>query len=287
MIDITLWIVLSLFVLGIVVGIYGVSIGSGGGFITAPQLIILFDFDYNVAAGTSLVTVALSSVSGSITYLRLGYVYLRAALLFGIVAIPGTILGAFGLRLVSGEVFEFFYGILLGLLGLYVFINSRNARRDFTKIQEEDKNIRIYDSFVSHTASVHTADRGSYKFTYNELLAVITNGLIGFISGFMGIGGGPIRTPALVYLFGFPIYVAIATSLLSQIGIATIGSLTHILEGNVDLNSAVILGLGMIIGAQIAVKLARMLGELVIMRFLALSSLLISTYLIISGVNLF
>ena len=175
MIDITLWIVLSLFVLGIVVGIYGVSIGSGGGFITAPLLIILFDFDYNVAAGTSLVTVALSSISGSITYLRLGYVYLRGALLFGIVAIPGTILGAFGLRLVSGEVFEVFYGILIGLLGLYVFINSGNTKRDPTNALKAKGNMRAYDSFTSHTATVHTSDRGSYKFTYNISIFVIRN----------------------------------------------------------------------------------------------------------------
>ena len=80
--------------------------------------------------------------------------------------------------------------------------------------------------------------------------------------------------------------MAIATSLLSQIGIATIGSLTHILEDNVDLTSALILGLGMIVGAQIAVKLSRALGGLVIMRLLALSSLAISIRLIISGVNL-
>ena len=286
MTDITPWIVLSLFVLGIVVGIYGVSIGSGGGFITAPLLIILFGFDYNVAAGTSLVTVALSSASGSIAYLRLGYAYVRGAILFSIVAVPGTIVGALGLRLVSADFFQFVYGILLGLLGLYVFMNAGNTRQDSNETVKHQENLVDPISFGTHTASVHTSDRGIYKFTYNEPLSLITNGIIGFISGFLGIGGGPIRTPALVYLFGFPIYVAIATSLLSQIGIATIGSLTHILEDNVDLTSALILGLGMIVGAQIAVKLSRALGGLMIMRLLALSSLAISIRLIISGVNL-
>jgi len=285
MTDITLWVVLSLFVLGIVVGIYGVSIGSGGGFITAPLLIILFGFDYNVAAGTSLVTVALSSVSGSIAYLRLGYAYVRGALLFSVVAIPGTIVGAFALRLVSADFFQFVYGILLGLLGLYVFINSGNTRHDSNSNEKPRRNLGTHTSFGSHTATVRTSDRGIYRFTYNELLAVITNGVIGFISGFLGIGGGPIRTPALVYVFGFPIYVAIATSLLSQIGIATIGSLAHISEGNVDLTSALILGFGMVLGAQIAVKSSGVLGEVVIMRLLALSSLAISIHLIISGVN--
>jgi hypothetical protein len=274
-----------MFVLGVVVGIYGVSIGSGGGFLTAPLLIIFFDFDYNLAAGTSLITVALSSISGSIAYLRLGYVYLRGALLFSIVAIPGTILGVFGLRLASADFFQFAYGILLGLLGLYVFINSGKTRHNLNNDTKPKNKLIAKLSFASHSALVQTSDRGSYKFTYNELLATMTNGVIGFISGFLGIGGGPIRTPALVYLFGFPIYVAIATSLLSQIGIATIGSIIHIWEGNVDLSSGLILGLGMIVGAQIAVKLSRVLGELVIMRLLALSSLAISVRLIISGIN--
>ena len=63
--ELNLSIALALLVLGISAGTYGVLIGSGGGFIVAPLLIVLFQLDHNLAVGTSMVTVFLASISGS------------------------------------------------------------------------------------------------------------------------------------------------------------------------------------------------------------------------------
>ena len=87
--ELTPLIALGLVALGIGASSYGVLIGSGGGFIVAPLLIILFGVDYNVAVGTSLFTVALASISGSVSYLYLRRVDLRSGLLFSAAAVRG------------------------------------------------------------------------------------------------------------------------------------------------------------------------------------------------------
>ena len=92
---------LGLVALGFFASGYGVLIGSGGGFIVAPLLIILFGMDHNLAVGTSLFTVALASISGSVSYLYLKRVDLRSALLFSMAAIPGSLLGILGLKAVT------------------------------------------------------------------------------------------------------------------------------------------------------------------------------------------
>ena len=99
--ELTILAALGLVALGFFASGYGVLIGSGGGFIVAPLLIILFGMDHNLAVGTSLFTVALASISGSVSYLYLKRVDLRSALLFSMAAIPGSLLGILGLKAVT------------------------------------------------------------------------------------------------------------------------------------------------------------------------------------------
>ena len=94
--DMTLLMALGLVALGVGASGYGVLIGSGGGFIVGPLLIIFFGMDHNIAVGTSLFTVALASISGSVSYLYLKRVDLRSAFLFSLAAIPGALLGILG-----------------------------------------------------------------------------------------------------------------------------------------------------------------------------------------------
>ena len=118
--ELTILATLGLVALGFFASGYGVLIGSGGGFIVAPLLIILFGMDHNLAVGTSLFTVALASISGSVSYLYLKRVDLRSALLFSMAAIPGSLLGILGLKAVTEGPFEVIFGSFLSLLGLYV-----------------------------------------------------------------------------------------------------------------------------------------------------------------------
>jgi uncharacterized membrane protein YfcA len=280
--DITLLTALALVALGLGAGAYGSLIGAGGGFIIVPLLILAFGVDHRLAVGSALVTVALSSLSGSISFLRLHYVDLRSAVLFSLSAIPGTIAGVIGLRYIPGHAFEITYGFLLLALCAYIIYTQRvDASSNSLPLQQPDT--PIHDDFWHHTHTVATSDRGKFQYTYNEPAAVAFNSLLGFMSGFLGNGGGPFRTPALVYLFHFPVLIAIGTSLVSQVVATTIGSGVHIIEGNVDYPVALLTGIGVVIGAQAGVRIARVMQARWLLRFLALAIAAIGIQLLLSG----
>ena len=107
---------LLLLLLGFGTGAYGVIVGAGGGFILAPALIIFFDMEPTVVAGTSLALVAVNALSGSQVYRRMGLVDYRSGLLFAAAAIPGAILAPFILTSVADGTFRILLGaVLLGL----------------------------------------------------------------------------------------------------------------------------------------------------------------------------
>jgi len=84
---------LGLWALGLVAAAFGVLVGSGGGFIVGPLLILIFQMEHTTAVGTSLVAVFLASVSGSATLFRLRRIDLRSGVLFAVAAVPGVLLG--------------------------------------------------------------------------------------------------------------------------------------------------------------------------------------------------
>jgi uncharacterized membrane protein YfcA len=73
----------------------------------------------------------------------------------------------------------------------------------------------------------------------------------GFVAGMLGVGGGFIRMPALIYLLGVPTHVAVGTDLFEIVFSAGYGTLTHALKGNVDILMALIMQTGAAIGAQL------------------------------------
>jgi len=288
--DLTPWLTVALLAMGLGAGTYGVLIGAGGGFIIAPLLIVVFDVDHEVAVGTSLVTVFLASTSGAASFLRLRQVDLRAAMLFSAAAIPGAVLGVVGLSHVPSGSFQIIYGVILVALGVYIILQPRlDKARDPDTPRAAVTNRSGWWSKVSslgtRTSTVVTAQSGEYSYTYNEPMAVLTNGAFGFTAGFFGMGGGPLRTPALVYLFHFPMVVAVSTSVVSQVLFTAIGSAAHAVDNNVEIVPALLIGTGMIVGAQIAVRTSRRFRPRGLMRLLSLALLGIGAQLIVSGVG--
>ena len=282
--DITIFVALGLVALGFFASGYGVLIGSGGGFIVAPLLIILFGMDHNLAVGTSLFTVALASISGSISYLYLKRVDLRSALLFSMAAIPGSLLGILGLKAVTEGPFEIIFGSFLSLLGLYVMFRPEYKAKP--PPSGAVRGIRMparARAFGSRIRRIKTSDQGTFRYMYNEPGAVATNGLFGFLSSFFGMGGGPVRTPMLVYLFRFPVIIATATSVFTQAIYTSIGTVGHVIYGNVDIVPALLIGVGVVTGAQMGVYVSRFFQGGWILKLLALALLAIGIQLILKG----
>jgi uncharacterized membrane protein YfcA len=86
---------------------------------------------------------------------------------------------------------------------------------------------------------------------------IIVGFLTGILAGFLGVGGGFVRLPALVYIIGIPTHVAVGTDLFEIIISAGYGTLTHSLKGNVDIMIALMMLTGAAIGAQIGAVATR------------------------------
>ena len=91
-----------------------------------------------------------------------------------------------------------------------------------------------------------------------SLWVILGVGIItGFLAGFLGVGGGFIRMPLLVYVMGVPTHVAVGTDLFEIVFSAGYGTITHALKSNVDVLMALVMQTGAAIGAQIGASLTR------------------------------
>jgi uncharacterized protein len=173
----------GLLIVGFVVGAIGTIIGSGGGFLLVPTLLLLdAHMSPDVAAGISLAVVFFNATSGSIAYARMGRVNFQAGTIFAMAAIPGAIVGAYTTAHIPRHVFDAMFGFLLIAASGYLM---STAGRKTDKKQSGD---------------------------YNLLLGIAISVGVGFISSLLGIGGGIIHVPALTHALNFSVHTATATS---------------------------------------------------------------------------
>ncbi|MEC8048918.1 MAG: sulfite exporter TauE/SafE family protein [Chloroflexota bacterium] len=260
---------------------YGVLVGAGGGFIIGPTLMLLFDFSPQSAVGTSILCVSIASLSGAISYYRLKIVDVRSTILFSIAAMPGAILAVIGLEKIDSALFNILFAIILFLTGLYVYWSpskseNKNLLEDFNKVNK---------NFWKTKREINTKDGENYKYTFIEPIATSVNVIFGFISSFFGIGGGPLRTPTLVYFFNFPVKVATATSVATMSIYTLFGSSAHFVSGNVEISAVIPLGIGGIFGSQFGVIISKRLKGRLVMKLLSFAMIAIAISMGIEGFN--
>lgn len=239
-----------LLLLGMGTGAFGVMTGTGGGVIMVPVLLLIFDMEPTAVAGTSLALVAVTSFSGSLSYLRRRLVDKRSGFMFAAAALPGSMMAPFAVKEVAGDVFRGLFGLLL--LGLAAYTLYRTVQ----PAQEEPEGAHPVKTAV-RTRHITTGSGQTYDYEFNEAFAAVFNFVVGFISAFFGTGGGFLRTPVLVSFFGFPVRVAVATSIFALSMYATAGAGVHAALGHVVwYPTFVFAGMGLLVGSQAGVRLA-------------------------------
>ena len=165
-------------------------------------------------------------------------------------ALPGSLAAPFVVAKVEADVFRILFGAIIACLALYLF---HKASRPFTV--SSDISSRLKPTVRSRRMR---ADGVTYRYRFNEGLAALFNFFIGFVSAFFGAGGGFLRTPVLVTLFGFPVRVAAATSLFAMSVYATAGAGAHVYLGHVEwLPTFAAVAPGLLAGSPAGVWLAR------------------------------
>jgi uncharacterized membrane protein YfcA len=269
-----------LVLLGFGTGAYGILVGAGGGFILGPMLLLFFDLEPEVMAGTVLASVAINSISGSFAYRSMKLIDYRSGFLFAAAAIPGSVLGAFGVGAVAPSTFQILFGVMLVLLAVQIAFRP--------KIPDSNPAEKPTHVIAATVRSRHivTKDGEEYRYEFNEMLATSFNVVLGFISSFFGTGGGFLRTPVLIASFGFPVRVAAATSVFALSMYATAGATTHAVLGHVEWwPTFALTGIGLVLGGQFGAKISGRVSGPWILRLLLIVVLLLGVRLIWQGVR--
>ncbi len=235
--------------LGLVLGAVGTLIGAGGGFIMMPILLLLYPNESpELLTSISLAAVCANATSGSVAYIRMRRVNFRAGWMFAAAGVPGTILGAMVTSRLTRGVFDL---LMVGaLVVLATFLIVKTLRGGTPPDVEGD----------THQ-------------DFNAPVGVGISAGVGFLSSLLGIGGGIIHVPALVYVLRFPTHVATATShfvlAISTLIVTIYHGATGALTGGWE--RAAMLAVGVVFGAQVGARLSRRLKGTWIIRCLAVA----------------
>lgn len=236
--------------LGAAVGVLSGMFGVGGGFLMTP-LLIFIGVPPTVAVGTGTNLIIASSVSGMMAHWRRGNVDFRmGGFLFGGGAV-GAWLGVYLFRQLreAGQidlVITIFYVVFLGGVGLLMGIESSRA---MLRRQRQRRRKAHYHTWI-HGLPFKMRFRRSRLYV-SALPPIVIGFFMGMLASFMGVGGGFVMIPAMIYIIGMPTSVVVGTSLFGIIVISTISCFAHAISNhNVDAFLAILLAVGAVVGAQ-------------------------------------
>ncbi len=241
--------------LGLLVGAYGTLIGVGGALVLVPALLFLYpDANPLTLTAISLAVVLLNALGATFAYARQKRIDYRNGLIFAAGTIPGVILGIATLEHISRPTFALIFGLVMVAIAIVL-------------------------SLRAEPANAARASDGSYR--CNRPLGFGLSLGAGYLAGLLGIGGGIIHVPVMVYIMCFPTHVATATSSFILIFTAAAGGLFHLGQGNYGSDWSIIfwLAAGVIVGSQIGARLSKRLHGSVLIRLLALA-------LVVTGLRL-
>jgi uncharacterized protein len=248
---------LLIIALGGLVGILSGMFGVGGGFLTTP-LLIFYGIPPTVAVASATTQITGASVTGAMAHMRRGGADLQMAAVVIVGGAMGSLVGAAIFRALqaSGQidvVIGSLYVLLLGYIGILMLKDALIAL-GYWKAKEPEKRPR-HNRWV---ASLPLRWRFYKSGLYISPLAPLALGFgAGSLTMLLGIGGGFILVPAMIYILGMPARVVIGTSLGVILVIAAGTTMVHALTTrSVDIVLAFLLLLGGVIGAQYGAVLA-------------------------------
>ena len=251
----------GLIILGLGVGIIGGFFGMGGAWMVTPGLNIL-GFPMAFAVGTDMAHMAGKSLISTLRHGKFGNVDYKLGLTMLVGTIVGVELGAQMLmwleRLGSvDQVVRWLYVVLLIAMAWMVFhdvaLRKKKEREAAARGEELSKTATGIDwasklHAIRIPPMVHYHAAGIYCSMW---LPVVMSLATGWLAGILGIGGGLIRMPALVYLVGCPTHVAVGTDLFEVAISGLYGAASFTYKGRVELVAALIMLIGAAVGAQI------------------------------------
>ncbi|MFC6687403.1 sulfite exporter TauE/SafE family protein [Jhaorihella thermophila] len=251
--------------LGGIVGILSGMFGVGGGFLMTP-LLFFIGIPPAVAVATEAAQIVASSFSGVLAHFRRKTVDIKMGLVLQAGGLMGAALGLviFNYLKSLGQVdllVKLCYVVFLGVVGALMFVESLNAIRKARKAGGAPAPRRRQRTWV-HALPLKMRFRASGL--YISVIPPILVGMaVGILAAIMGVGGGFIMVPAMIYILGMPTKVVVGTSLFQIILVTAFTTMLHATTNfTVDIMLALLLLIGGVVGAQIGTRIGvRMKAE--------------------------
>ncbi len=250
---------------GFIVGILGGFFGVGGGFLAGPMM-FWTGVPMNFVVGTDLAHMTGKSIVAARRHRALGHVDFK----LGMYMVAGTIIGVeIGARIIealqdSGAIdmtVGVTYIVILVIISVFTGWESIKAIQMVRTDQIDVHDAVGFKGLSKKIRSIRIPPMVSFPTSGIESISiwmVLGVGLFtGVLAGSLGVGGGFIRMPMLVYVLGIPTHVAVGTDLFEIIFSSGFGTITHGLKGNVDILMALVMQTGAVIGAQIGATATR------------------------------
>ena len=220
------------FLIGLIAGVFGGLVGLGGGVLMIPLMVSIKKLRQHKAHGTSMVALVFTGIIGATIYALHNTVDVWAAALLSVAALLPARYGAKYCHRLPELKLKRAFGVFLIFVSVIILLKP-------------------YFPLPSHSGmSVSTI-----------LILLMTGIATGFVSGLMGVGGGPIMIVGMVLLAGFDQHTAQGSSLLAMVPSGAMGAFTHWRLGNVETELLDGLILGIIVGTYIGGSFAHVLPE--------------------------
>ncbi len=248
--------------MGLLVGFLSGLFGVGGGFLLTP-LLIMIGIPPTVAAASDSNQIVAASTSGTFAHWKLGNVDFKMGLLL---LVGGVVGGTFGVQLIkllratgnADFVIKITYVIMLGVIGSYMFQESlRNLKHRAVSYapREAMEAESLFARINNHLPLKMEFEKSGV--TLSPLMPLMLGILVGVLSALMGVGGGFIMVPVMVYMLRMPMHVVVGTSLFQILFTCiNVTFMQSYYNHTVDLTLALILLVGSTIGAQIGAKIS-------------------------------
>jgi len=256
--------ILLLLGLGALVGFLSGMFGVGGGFLMTP-LLIMIGVPPTVAAASDSNQIVAASASGTYAHARARTVDFKMGVLLLIGGVLGGSVGVWLIKLLralgqADFLINITYVVMLGGIGSYMFFESLTSLRkkpgETVKTQAKQS---VYARMMRLLPFKVHFERSNV--TISVIMPLVLGVIVGALAAIMGVGGGFIMVPIMVYLLRMPMHVVVGTSLFQILfTCANVTVLQAAMNHTVDIVLALLLLLGSVVGAQIGTKAGQRLN---------------------------
>jgi uncharacterized membrane protein YfcA len=266
-----LWeILLPLF--GFLVGIAASLVGIGGGTFIVPILLMIYGFSpTQLATGTSLAAIIFTAIASTVNYWRQKRIYFRTGLVLAVTTAPGAVLGAFLADMLESHILAFIFGFFLIFMAARIIIDLNRLRA------------KSQGQLGGRKETVTKSDTETVMSGKTIVLGAGLSFFGGLASGLLGIGGGVLVVPIMMFAVGMPIHIATATSMFTMIFTSTAAVPKYYLVGRINLEYAFLIAAGSILGAQVGAYTSRRLSGKNLRRIFAIILIIVGLKMLLDN----